>query len=191
MGKYAWTGFSDEPAAKTDTSQNGTEAHTDVRTNASNSDNKKAKYKMICPKCGTVYDGGTKESLPCVKCGAGVVYSGFLSKEFNALSPEEQRKIINNFKSVDVRSKITHKGRSFWISFVDTILDIFIVLGILASITGGVILIAEDVGDIGWLLGLLAMVLGIILTLLSVALMKIIIGAASDLNYIKRYLESR
>lgn len=144
-------------------------------------------YKLICPNCGTVYNSNSRAKQACVKCGVGVVYSGFTKDEYDRKSVEEQRGIINSVRNGKISGNpIDAENDSFWIRFVNIIIDIFIFIGILGSIIGGIVVMFANV-----VLGIIVIILGVFITLLSVSLTKILIGAASDLNYIRNYLQTK
>lgn len=147
-----------------------------------------AEFKMVCPGCGTLYSSGSTESRPCLKCGASVVYTGFTKEEFDRKSDSEKQIIIDNVKSgrIQPAPKAVASG-SFWIGFVDTITNILIVIGILASLIVGIVVMSNGSGGLGFLI----IVLGIFVTLLTVAMTKLLIGAAKDLSYIRKYLEHK
>lgn len=129
-------------------------------------------YKMICPNCGTIYNAATPKKQNCVKCGVGIVYSGFTRDEYDAKSAEEQREIYKNVRAGKITGNpVDVKNDSFWISFVDKIVNIFIILGVLASVIGGIVIIS----NVNALLGIVVVVFGVLITLLSVAMTKILL----------------
>lgn len=147
-------------------------------------------YIFLCPKCGSTYGQEKSDSIKvCSDCNVKTVFSGFTDEEWYNKSFAERNTI-----AADMRKEAEKQGIEFekpiapsaeakgsmWIGMLDTILNAVIVLGILVSVIGGGILI----GTIGFG-GLLVMVLGVILTLLSVAVSKVLIGVASDIRTIR------
>lgn len=144
-------------------------------------------YEMICSGCGTCFSSGSKKTKRCTQCGAAVYYAGFTKDAFAAKTPDERQMIIDGIKSGANRpSKEPAKDSNFWISLLNTIANIFIVIGLLISVGGGIALMVDDQAGAG-----IAVLLGgTVVTLLSVALTKLLLNVAKDIHFLRIHFEN-
>ena len=144
-----------------------------------------AEYKMVCSSCGTLFASETTASKACPKCGGLVKYTGFTKEAFDSKTDEEKQAVVENAR-VGKLANISANAAdtSFWISLVDAVTNILLVVGIPASLIVGIVVMSEEGGT-----GFLILVMGVISTLLTAAVTKIMIGAAKDLSYIRNHLE--
>lgn len=145
-------------------------------------------YKWICPECGIVYNAGEREEQTCLECGAGLVYSGYTSEKFDKKTPDKRREIIDAVMNGKVGGSSADMWKGcFWISFLDAIINILIVIGILGVVFGGIILGAY--AGLGF--GILLVVVGIIFVLLSATMIKIFLGIAEDIRDIRNFFAEK
>lgn len=146
-------------------------------------------YKLICPNCGTVYNSGSRAEQTCLKCGVGVVYSGFTSDDYDKKTADEKRIVINGVMNGKiVGNSVDVKKDRFWISIIDNLVNAIIVIGIVGSLAGGITLFEFD--DFAFL-GVIVIVGGIFMTLLSAAKVKIFLGVADDIRYLRNHLSGK
>ncbi len=144
-----------------------------------------AEYKMVCSSCGTLFASETTASKACPKCGGLVKYTGFTKEAFDSKTDEEKQAVVENARVGKLANiSASAADTSFWISLVDIVASIFLALGILASLIIGF-------ANMGWdaALGFGVLIGGTLATLLIVATIKIFVGAAKDLSYIRNHLE--
>lgn len=145
-------------------------------------------YRMVCPACGTLYSSESTEGQPCLHCGATVVYTGFTKEEFDQKTPEQRQWILDSIRGGRIQNRAPKiQDTSFWVSLLNTCINILICVGVIGSIFFGAFLCDE------WTvaLGLVVMIGGPLVTFISAALIKIVLSAAKDLKFIRNYLETK
>lgn len=142
------------------------------------------KYILICPKCGKVYRANSEEGELCPHCGTKVVYSGLTEDIFDRMHPDKQQQLVYKITGKDAPTNSTDSG---WISLLDTFATLALVIGLIAAEVGGIVLMSRT----GFLIGLVVMVGGAVVTLLSVGIVKVLLGAAKDLHFIRSCYERK
>lgn len=142
------------------------------------------KYILICPNCGKVYRADSEAGDLCPHCGTKVVYSGFTEEAFDQLPPEKQQQLVYKLTGKSAPTAGTDSG---WISLLDMFVNLALVICLLASVVGGFVLMA----NVGFFIGLMVLLGGVVVTLLSVGIVKVLLGAAKDLHFIRSCYERR
>ena len=128
------------------------------------------------------------------------VYSGYTEEQWYAAPRETRLETVKKIressgygpaageKTGSYRSDIASKigeNHDFWVGLLTGVLNLIILIGVLASLIVGALIM----GEFSVFLGLIVMVLGILVTLLSVAGMKVFLRLAVDVRAIKNYLK--
>lgn len=147
------------------------------------------RFVWVCPACGKVYNSESTRSQSCLHCACAVVYTGFTKEEFDQKTPEQKQWVISNVKSGRIQAtSVTVRDTSLWIKLLDTCVNLFLVIGVLASLIGGIVVISE--GEL-IALGLIIFFGGVLVSYISATTIKILLSAASDLKYIRNYYENK
>ena len=146
--------------------------------------------RPLCAQCEkhtqNLFDGTDEEQqneeanyfaayLPKIQDGE---VKAVLLNQLNSAGYKTQKQIQAEARENDLAAKS-------WISHVRTFVSIGIILGILASIAVGILLIR----DISVFLGLVVMALGALFSFLFSAVIIIFLNMAEDINRIKAFLE--
>lgn len=158
----------------------------------------------ICPKCGAIYNSQTV----CAKCNCEVKLTPYNAVQWLEMTPEERKEAAHKWmlmsdgeKEKAIRQSTIHgeqhtvqnsssfpieaNSPSGWISLLRGFAYLVLVLEIIVSCVAGVVLI----GDQQLLYGIAVIVLGIILSFLSVAFLMVFLDMATDISQIRKTLE--
>lgn len=142
------------------------------------------KYILVCPKCGKVYRADSEEGEPCPHCGTNGVYSGVTADAFDRMLPGKQQQLVHKITG---KSTSTSSTASDWVSLLDMFANLALGIGLLSAVVAGFGLMAS----VGFFVGLMVLVGGAVTTLLSVGIVKVLLGAANDLHFIRSCYERK
>ena len=163
-------------------------------------------FIYVCPSCGAAYSNGEGGAY-CWDCKIPCVYTGYTSEAWFGLSNRQQDTVIQQISpemtrrtppetdspgaEADFPGAMTaaqpasqgaaDAGSGFWINFLNLFINIALTLAIMGSFLGGFIYFTEGES----LLGLAIVLGGILVSLLSSALIKIFIQMARDIRIIR------
>ncbi len=121
----------------------------------------------LCPKCDAPINEREKV---CPYCGY----------EFKSQEDYSTKEEFNKSYIYDVSNQAT--GLTLWLGILDITANITIALGIIASIALGIFLMAEEELV---LVGILIIVVGSLISVISSAGIKALIGVAKDIHFIR------
>lgn len=146
----------------------------------------------ICGKCHHFWSGD-KRMTTCPDCGSGVHPVELDYQTYRSWTDEQRRDFRQEYAATHLFPEdtadvpVTVYGRQkngFWIRLLDTALNVMLFLYMVLA-AGVFVVLAGRGGMQGFLIGLAAALLIVILSLLTIAGMKIFIGMAKDLKAIR------
>lgn len=161
------------------------------------------KMMYFCPSCGSVL--GSQKPCFCVKCGAEMVASPYkatrwidmtteerdaAAKQWIGLSPAERTAFIES-GALEAQQKkpVTQTAppppsTSSWVSLLRGTAYIIMIAGILASLIVGFSMLKRTP-----LMGIAVLIIGILVSVISVAGLMVFLDMASDISKIRQLLE--
>lgn len=161
------------------------------------------KTMYFCPSCGSVM--GSKKPCNCGKCGTEMLVSPFQATQWIDMSSEERDAAVKNWLALSPAERATvmesresaaqHKkeaaqtaapssSASSWVSLLRGCAYFIMIAGILASLIIGFSMMKRTP-----LVGIAVLIIGILVSLLSVAGLMVFLDMASDLSKIQQHIE--
>ena len=169
--------------------------------------NEYTKRMYFCSGCRTVR--GSKEQCYCPNCGKLMLPSQYYADQWIDMSADERDQAIGKWLSYteaerntelekqrvqrqeDVKVLLeTHSqemNTSTWVKLLRGVATVIMIAGILASLLGGTALMGND----HFLLGVIVIALGSLISLFSVAGMMVFLDMASDLTAVRQLLSQK
>ena len=153
------------------------------------------KKVFICPKCKLV--AFAYNSCYCSKCHVNMVATAYAENQWANLPSQEKDKAIESCISNAVVSEgpppvfkatpVNHSYSSSWATLLRSVIYIFLAIDILAALAGGIALIAGGQA----VLGLVVLVVGCMMALISAAGIMVFLDMAVDVSRIRQLLEKK
>ena len=130
-----------------------------------------------CPNCGAPMKDGSKM---CIYCGHKI-------KSDNELVSSKPKTSYNTKNTnYNIVGSLGNSNSTIWLRILDACANITIALGIICAVVIGIILITEE--ELIWI-GILTMILGSLVAVISSAGIKALIGVAKDIHVLRRKFE--
>ena len=160
-----------------------TEANTQTNTESidgKGSDSNTSRM-AICPNCGSAFVYCLDEEsdyIVCTKCGSECVRTNYTQAEWDARKPKDRKSITDAVAASPLPA-------SKWVTFVHVLCNFILVLGPLWSVIKGLMLISADRD------GITVMLVGTLVSFVSVSGIKVMLEVAADIRVIRNRLTGR